>query len=107
MARLHAVLAAVMVAGCAVPSVAAASTVTVDPATREAVFIGGPRANDVTMASGLLITDAAQKLRAGTGCVAGVQVLCQAFDARVSLDGGNDRFDAFTGGVIIVNGGSG
>jgi len=118
MGRLRAVLALASVL-CAVPGVAAASTVTADPVTRQAVFTGGAGPNDVTMSSrgvgapfeggpALWFIDAAQELNAGAGCVAGVPVWCQAFHAQVDLDGGDDRFGpAFSDGEITVNGGTG
>jgi hypothetical protein len=118
MGRLRAALALAAVL-CAAPGVAAASTVTADPVTRQAVFTGGAGTNDVTMSSrgvgspfesgpALWFIDAAQELNAGAGCVAGLPVWCQAFHARVDLDGGNDRFGpAFSDGDITVNGGTG
>jgi Ca2+-binding RTX toxin-like protein len=117
--------ATVLALACAlvtVPGVAAASTVTADPATRDAVFSGGGGANDVTMSTRgtpfgsvppfdgvrLWFIDAAQPLRAGVGCVAGLPVWCRAFDATVNLGGGNDRFGpAFSDGYVTVTGGSG
>jgi hypothetical protein len=118
MALIRPVVALATVVCCAAPGVAAASSVTVDPATREATFAGGLRANDVAMTdraghgpfgSGpvLQFTDAAQALRGGAGCIAEVQVWCQALDAQVNLEGGNDRFDGFSDGALKVNGGAG
>ena len=116
MGGLRAVLALASVL-CAVPGVAAASTVTADPATNHAVFTGGADPNDVTMSSrgvgapfegpALWFIDAAQELTAGTGCVAGLPVWCQAFHAQVNLEGGDDRYSAFSDGQIDIDGGTG
>jgi Ca2+-binding RTX toxin-like protein len=104
----------------AVPGVAAASTVKLDPTTNRAVFAGGTGPNDVTMhifggpepspfASGprVWFLDAAQDLTAGSGCVASVAVWCPTLGADVSLGGGHDRYRGFSSGPIAVTGGSG
>ena len=118
MGRLGVVLALASVLA-AVPGVAAASTVGVDPATGDAVFAGGGGANDVTMdvsrrvpgspfqGPALSFTDAAQGLTAGAGCAAGLPVWCEALDAVVGLDGVNDRYDGYSDGDLTVSGGVG
>ena len=125
MSRRAAVLALASVLT-AVPGVAAASTVTADPVTRVAVFTGGAGPNDVSMSTreflgdgaprpfptgpSLWFVDGAQELEAGTGCLAGFPVWCQAFHAEVNLGKGADRFGfggAFSDGQIDVNGGDG
>jgi Ca2+-binding RTX toxin-like protein len=88
-------------AGLALPTgVAVASTVSVDPPGSPAVFQSGPAASDVTSqlvgGTTLQFKDAAQALTAGTGCVAGPPVSCDATNQVIHFGNGNDRFRAFS-----------
>jgi Ca2+-binding RTX toxin-like protein len=98
-------------AGLALPTgVAAASTVSVDPPGSPAVFESGPGASDVTsQISGTTLSfkDAAQALTAGTGCVAGPPISCEAVDQELHFGNANDRFRAFSIGGIALSAGGG
>jgi Ca2+-binding RTX toxin-like protein len=98
-------------AGLALPTgVAAASTVSVDPPGGPAVFQSGPAASDVTSQltdTTLSFKDAAQVLTAGTGCVAGPPVSCEAVDQDIRFGNANDRFRAFSFGAIAISAGGG
>ena len=86
---------------------AMASTVSVDPSRDTAVFRSGPGASDVTSVEGsgpapfypsTPFTDAAQPLKAGAGCLAGVPVWCHADNQDVRLGAGDDRFTGYSNG---------
>jgi hypothetical protein len=99
-------------AGFALPAgVAAASTVSVDPPGSQAVFESGPAASDVTSqlvgGTTLQFKDAAQALTAGTGCLAGPPVSCDAIDQELHFGSAADRFRAFSLGGIVISAGGG
>jgi Ca2+-binding RTX toxin-like protein len=97
------------------PTVATASTVSVDASRSTAVFRSGAGPSDVTTTDlsapfwpASSFTDAAQPLKAGAGCLAGVPVWCQARNQDVRLGAGDDRFRGFSGGGdSTVTGGEG
>jgi Ca2+-binding RTX toxin-like protein len=119
MRRLDAVLTLALTLG-ALPAAADAATVSVDPVTNYAVFVGGGEANVVNSHSSpppgagaapfypaQWFTDGAEPLSVGSGCVAGAPVWCQSLGSDVSLGGGDDRYSGFSFEVIKVSGGGG
>jgi Ca2+-binding RTX toxin-like protein len=98
-------------AGVALPTgVAAASTVSVDPAGGPAVFLSGAPASDVTsrVADGFVtFKDSLQPLTAGANCTAGPPVACAATAQDIRFGYGNDRFRGFSRFQISVSGGGG